>query len=67
MASDLTPHAGMAGRDISPDLSETQYAAGIGVRYFPGFGPIRADIATPLNPREGDDPVHFYISIGQAF
>ncbi|TGY90405.1 outer membrane protein assembly factor [Marinicauda algicola] len=59
--------AGMAGRDISPDLSETQYAAGIGVRYFPGFGPIRADIATPLNPREGDDPVHFYISIGQAF
>lgn len=59
--------AGMAGRDLTPDVSETQYAAGIGVRYFPGFGPIRADIATPLNPREGDDPVHFYISIGQAF
>lgn len=59
--------AGMAGRDLTPDVSETQYAAGIGVRYFPGFGPIRADIATPLNPRPGDDPVHFYVSIGQAF
>lgn len=59
--------AGMAGRDLTPDVSETQYAAGIGLRYFPGFGPIRADIATPLNPREDDDPIHFYISVGQAF
>ncbi|WP_375284882.1 autotransporter assembly complex protein TamA [Marinicauda pacifica] len=58
---------GIAGRELSPDFGEMQYAAGFGVRYYPGFGPIRADIATPLNPRDGDDPVHFYISIGQAF
>ena len=43
------------------------YAAGIGFRYYTAFGPIRADIAAPLNPRHGDDPVAFYVSIGQAF
>jgi translocation and assembly module TamA len=37
------------------------------VRYYPGFGPIRLDIATPISPRDGDDPVQIYISIGQAF
>lgn len=44
-----------------------QYAAGIGFRYYSAIGPIRADVAVPLNPREDDDPVAFYISIGQAF
>jgi len=44
-----------------------QYAAGLGFRYYTSFGPIRADIAAPLNPRKGDDPVAFYVSIGQAF
>ena len=29
--------------------------------------PIRADIAVPLNPRHDDDPIAFYVSIGQAF
>jgi translocation and assembly module TamA len=40
---------------------------GAGVRYDLGFGPLRLDIATPLNRREGDGPVQVYISIGQAF
>ena len=46
---------------------ELQYAAGLGLRYYSPIGPIRADVAVPLNPREKDDPVAFYISIGQAF
>ena len=58
---------GVAGRNIEPDWSAVRYGAGIGVRYYPGFGPLRVDIATPLNPRSGDAPVHLYISIGQAF
>lgn len=58
---------GIAGRDVTPRLEDMQYAIGVGARYYPGFGPIRADIATPLNPRDGDDPFHIYISIGQSF
>jgi translocation and assembly module TamA len=43
------------------------YGPGIGLRYFTAFGPVRLDIATPLNKRPADAPVQFYISIGQAF
>jgi translocation and assembly module TamA len=60
--------AGTVSRDATPNFDEPiQYAAGIGFRYYTSFGPIRADIAVPLNPRHDDDPVAFYISIGQAF
>lgn len=51
-----------------PDFgSDIQYAAGIGARYYTAIGPIRADIAIPLNKRKSDDSFQFYISIGQAF
>jgi translocation and assembly module TamA len=72
----ITPTIGVVGFldtgsafDASlPDFSEDlQYAAGIGGRYFTGFGPIRVDFAFPLNPREEDDAFAFYISLGQAF
>lgn len=42
--------------------------AGIGLRYYTSFGPVRLDVATPLNRRDGvDDLVQVYISLGQAF
>jgi outer membrane translocation and assembly module TamA len=41
--------------------------AGVGLRYYTGFGPLRADIAVPLNKEEGDADFQVYISIGQAF
>jgi translocation and assembly module TamA len=60
--------AGTVSRDAMPSFDEPiQYAAGLGFRYYTGFGPIRADIAVPLNKRKGDDPVAFYVSIGQSF
>ena len=60
--------AGTVTEDTYPSFDETlQYAAGLGFRYYSPIGPIRADVAVPLNPREDDDPVAFYISIGQAF
>ena len=31
------------------------------------FGPIRADVAIPLDKRESDPDFQIYISIGQAF
>ena len=60
--------AGTVTEHTFPSFDEKlQYAAGLGLRYYSAIGPIRADVAVPLNPREDDDPVAFYISIGQAF
>lgn len=55
--------------EMNPDLSENfQWAAGLGARYYTPFGPLRFDVAVPINPRSGvDDDFQFYISIGQAF
>lgn len=50
-----------------PTFGNLAYGAGLGFRYYTSFGPIRFDIATPLNPRSGDNPIQLYISIGQAF
>jgi translocation and assembly module TamA len=43
------------------------FGAGVGLRYYTAFGPLRADIAVPLSKREGDADFQIYISIGQAF
>ncbi|ANY19982.1 Translocation and assembly module TamA precursor [Tsuneonella dongtanensis] len=53
--------------DPVPDFRFIKYGAGIGVRYNTGFGPLRLDVATPLNPDEGDSRIAVYISLGQAF
>jgi translocation and assembly module TamA len=60
---------GRAYKDVQPDLGKDLFwGAGVGLRYYSEIGPLRLDIATPLNPRAGiDDPLQFYFSIGQAF
>ncbi|WP_246218611.1 autotransporter assembly complex protein TamA [Parasphingorhabdus halotolerans] len=50
-----------------PRFSGFQYGAGIGLRYYSNFGPIRIDLGTPVNPQPGDSPVALYVSLGQAF
>jgi translocation and assembly module TamA len=37
------------------------------VRYHTGFGPLRLDIATPLNPGPNDGWIGVYVALGQAF
>ena len=59
--------AGAIGFQETPNLSNMRYAAGIGGRFKLPFGPVRADLAFPLDPREGDSTFQVYISIGQAF
>ena len=59
--------AGAVGTHVTPDPRDFSVGAGFGVRYNLGFGPIRADIAVPLNKREGDPAFQIYLSIGQAF
>ena len=41
--------------------------AGLGLRYYTGLGPIRVDVALPLDRRRGESPYGVYVSIGQAF
>ena len=59
--------AGAIGFQPTPDFNNLRYGAGIGVRYRLPFGPIRADIAFPLDRRDGDADFQIYVSIGQAF
>ncbi|WP_244595708.1 autotransporter assembly complex protein TamA [Bosea lathyri] len=60
--------AGTAFSSTLPDFKEKlQYSAGLGLRYYTPIGPIRVDVAAPLNPRKGDKPFALYVSIGQAF
>ncbi|MEQ1790016.1 MAG: BamA/TamA family outer membrane protein, partial [Rickettsiales bacterium] len=53
-----------------PNFSDKMlFGAGIGVRYYTSFGPLRGDIAIPLDKRTGgvDAPYQLYFSIGQDF
>ena len=58
---------GTLTNETLPKFSGWQFGAGLGVRYYSSFGPIRIDVGTPLNPREGDGPVAVTVSLGQAF
>ena len=59
--------AGNAYESTFPNASDLRFGAGIGGRFYTNFGPLRVDVATPLNPRPGDPKVALYVSIGQAF
>lgn len=56
-----------------PSLHGKWYkSAGLGLRYFTFFGPLRLDIGFPLNPRyfhqkRFDPRYRIYVSIGQTF
>ena len=51
----------------SPFHGPIDVGVGVGVRYFTGFGPIRLDIAVPLNRIPRNDAFELYIGIGEAF
>jgi translocation and assembly module TamA len=60
--------AGYVGERSWPDFSDDlRVGVGAGLRYLTGFGPIRLDVAFPLDRRPGDPDVAFYVGIGQAF
>lgn len=62
--------AGTAFASSLPDFDERiRKAVGLGLRYYTGIGPIRVDLAFPLDRIKGnrERPVALYISLGQAF
>ena len=50
-----------------PTFSSMRFGVGIGGRLYTNFGPIRIDVATPIDRRQGESRISIYVSIGQAF
>jgi translocation and assembly module TamA len=60
--------AGAAFSTPWPDFNSTmRVAAGVGLRYYTGIGPIRFDVATPVNPRPQDSRLAIFLGIGESF
>jgi translocation and assembly module TamA len=59
--------AGNVYASVTPKFSGYRYGAGIGVRYYTAFAPVRVDIARALGRRAGDPKFAVYVSIGQSF
>ncbi|AKQ43430.2 hypothetical protein CP97_12255 [Aurantiacibacter atlanticus] len=59
--------AGSVGEDDIPDFSSIKFGAGLGLRYATGFGPLRLDVAVPINPGPNDNWIAVYVALGQAF
>ncbi|CAN5440766.1 autotransporter assembly complex family protein [soil metagenome] len=50
-----------------PKFTGLRFGAGLGLRYYSSFGPIRLDVGTPISRRAGEPRVAVYVSLGQAF
>ena len=59
---------GMVYDSSMPDWGrDMAWGVGLGFRYYTLIGPIRLDIATPLQDRDDNKAFQIYLSIGQAF
>ena len=63
----LFADAGGAFASDVPDFSGMGAGAGIGARYRTPVGPVRLDIAIPLDPQASDPDFSVYVGLGQAF
>lgn len=59
--------AGQVSTSSTPGFDDLRYGVGVGGRFYTNFGPMRLDVATPIDRRPGESRVAVYISIGQAF
>ncbi len=58
---------GTVSTELVPDFSDIRAGAGLGLRYATPFGPLRIDVAVPLQSYEGGSKFGIYAGIGQAF
>jgi len=59
--------AGQSYASTTPRFTDLRFGAGLGGRFYTNFGPMRLDVATPINRRKGESRLNIYVSIGQAF
>jgi translocation and assembly module TamA len=58
---------GTVSDNTAPDFNDIKMGAGVGLRYMTPFGPLRLDVAVPLDPYEGGSRYAIYAGIGQSF
>jgi translocation and assembly module TamA len=58
---------GSVSNEIVPDFSDIRMGAGLGLRYATPFGPLRLDVALPLDRYNGGSAYGIYAGIGQSF
>jgi len=65
----LFADGGAAFSSRNPSDHESLFwGVGTGLRYYTPIGPLRMDVAVPLERRQGvDAPFQLYVSLGQAF
>jgi len=51
----------------APFQGTLREGVGVGARYYTPIGPIRVDVAVPLNKPPGGDSFELYLGLGQAF
>lgn len=59
--------AGQVNAGGGPFSGAWHFGAGVGARYYTSIGPIRLDVAAPLQRLPGGDAFELYLGIGQAF
>ena len=60
--------AGDVSDQVFPEFKDVSLGAGLGLRYYTDFGPLRFDVGVPLSGDDNTDQNYqVYISIGQAF
>lgn len=59
--------AGVVSSEVTPDFSDIRAGAGIGLRYATPFGPLRLDVAMPLEKYPSGSSFGIYAGIGQSF
>jgi translocation and assembly module TamA len=50
-----------------PFSGAVRIGTGVGLRYYTPVGPVRLDVAVPVNRPPGGDKFEFYIGLGQSF
>ena len=59
--------AGQVYESSLPRFNDWRFGLGLGGRFYTNFGPLRLDVATPINRQSGESRISVYVSIGQAF
>ena len=59
--------AGQIYESSRPQFDRWRFGVGIGGRFYTNFGPMRLDLATPIDRQPGESLITVFVSLGQAF